>query len=73
MISFYKTFPFEKPGVMGWCHDVIGPGRWLTTHYDRIEPGDVWFAKVVHHNGKNHMEFTFKNDADATAFALRWE
>lgn len=60
-------FPFTRPGIIGWCKESIGPGRWVmgNTH---SESGDVWRATRV----GNSMRFEFKNESDATMFSLRW-
>lgn len=62
-------FPFKKPGIMSWCRENLGKGSWHNGDQSpRPFEDEVWICvrEVA------FMRFEFKNESDATMFALKW-
>jgi hypothetical protein len=62
-IQFGKDKYHEVETMIKWCYEHFGEGGWLA------KPGSKWSVD----SGFGNTFFIFKNEKDATIFALRWK
>ena len=53
--------------MMKWCEDNVGVGR-VEIHTGIIDDNDMWYSFSWY----GYWNFWFRNEQDATLFALRW-
>jgi hypothetical protein len=63
VIQFGKGRYHEIETMIKWCYEHFGGGGWLPS------PGCSWSVESAFGN----TFFIFKNEKDATIFALRWK
>jgi hypothetical protein len=59
--------PNKMANLTKWCEDHLGPGR-IEPGHQWLDGHDVWYA----FSWFGYWSFHFKNNRDATAFAMRW-
>lgn len=62
-IQFGKNRYHEIETMIKWCYEHFGNGGWLA------QPNSKWSVE----SGFGNTFFMFKNEQDATLFALRWK
>jgi hypothetical protein len=67
-VEFGKRYYHLNDDMKSWCVDNVGPGGWTS-----VTPADWDVRNWAMFTMFGNTTFYFKNEHDATVFALRWK
>jgi len=67
VVTLYSVSRSDVPPIVEWCNDTFGErGHWSTPMEKK-----PWYMRIG--PGRLDREFSFRTEADAVLFTLRWK